>query len=89
MNIEKLTQRAQEAIASAQETAIRRHHQQVDGEHLHFALITQEDGLIPRLLGIMSRRMLRLRSRVLSYGEKCLKAAPSLLTPMRKGLHSG
>lgn len=53
MNIEKLTQRAQEAIASAQETAIRRYHQQVDGEHLHYALITQEDGLIPRLLGIM------------------------------------
>lgn len=53
MNIEKFTQRAQEAIAAAQEVAIRHHHQQVDGEHLHFALLTQEDGLIPRLLSIM------------------------------------
>jgi ATP-dependent Clp protease ATP-binding subunit ClpB len=53
MNIEKFTQRAQEAIAASQETAIRYHHQQVDGEHLHYALLSQEDGLIPRLLGIM------------------------------------
>ncbi|MEL4106601.1 ATP-dependent chaperone ClpB [Oscillospiraceae bacterium WX1] len=53
MTIEKFTQRAQEAIAAAQETALRRNHQQVDGEHLHFALLTQTDGLIPRLLGIM------------------------------------
>jgi ATP-dependent Clp protease ATP-binding subunit ClpB len=54
MNIEKFTQRAQEAIAGAQEVALRRSHQQVDGEHLHYALLTQQDGLIPRLLGIMN-----------------------------------
>ena len=53
MNLEKFTQRAQEAILAAQETAVRHHHQQVDGEHLHDALLRQEDGLIPRLLGIM------------------------------------
>ncbi len=53
MNIEKFTQRAQEAIAAAQAEALRHQHQQVDGEHLHFALVSQEDGLIPRLLGIM------------------------------------
>ena len=53
MNIEKFTQRAQEAIAAAQSEALRHNHQQVDGEHLHFALVSQEDGLIPRLLGIM------------------------------------
>jgi ATP-dependent Clp protease ATP-binding subunit ClpB len=50
MNIENFTQRAKDAISSAQETAIRYQHQQVDGEHLHYALITQENGLIPRLL---------------------------------------
>ena len=54
MNLEKFTQRAQEAIAAAQEAAIRRNHQQVDGEHLHYALVTQSDGLIPRLLRIMN-----------------------------------
>ena len=65
MNIEKFTQRAQEAIAASQEAAIRHHHQQVDGEHLHFALLTQEDGLIPRLLGIMGvdRSMLKPTSK--------------------------
>ncbi len=48
MNLEKFTQRAQEAIASAQEAALRFHHQQVDGEHLPYALLTPSDGLIPR-----------------------------------------
>jgi ATP-dependent Clp protease ATP-binding subunit ClpB len=54
MSIDKFTQRAQEAIAAAQEAAIRRSHQQIEGEHLHYALVTQNDGLIPRLLGIMN-----------------------------------
>ncbi len=53
MTLDKFTQRAQEAISSAQEAALRRHHQQVDAEHLHLALLTQEGGLIPRLVGIM------------------------------------
>jgi len=53
MNLDKFTERAREAISSAQEAALRYHHQQVDGEHLHYALVTQADGLIPRLLGIM------------------------------------
>jgi len=54
MNPEKYTQRAREAIQAAQEAAIRRNHQQVDGEHLHYALVTQEEGLISRLLGLMN-----------------------------------
>ncbi|MDQ7033180.1 MAG: ATP-dependent chaperone ClpB [Desulfonauticus sp.] len=50
MNINKFTQKSQEAIANAQSEAIRFGHQQVDAEHLFLALLTQEDGLIPRLL---------------------------------------
>lgn len=50
MNLEKYTEKAQEAIVGAQQWAIRLDHQQVDGEHLAMALVDQEDGLIPRLL---------------------------------------
>ncbi|HHX77050.1 MAG TPA: AAA family ATPase, partial [Firmicutes bacterium] len=53
MNIEKFTEKAQSAIISAQDMAVKLGHQQIDGEHIHFALVTQEDGLIPKLLGYM------------------------------------
>jgi ATP-dependent Clp protease ATP-binding subunit ClpB len=62
MDMDKFTDKAQEAIGTAQETALRLNHQQVDGEHLHMALLTQEDGLIPRLisfLGISSELMVK------------------------------
>lgn len=53
MDMDKFTDKAQEAIGIAQETALRMNHQQVDGEHLHLALLTQEEGLIPRLISFM------------------------------------
>jgi ATP-dependent Clp protease ATP-binding subunit ClpB len=53
MDMDKLTEKAQEALGTAQEIALRMKHQQVDGEHMHLALLMQEEGLIPRLLGFM------------------------------------
>ena len=50
MNLERYTEKAQQAIVLAQEWAIRLDQQQVDGEHLALALVEQEEGLIPRLL---------------------------------------
>ena len=50
MDMDKFTDKAQEALGNAQEIALRMNHQQVDGEHLHMALLTQENGLIPRLI---------------------------------------
>lgn len=50
MNFEKFTDKAQEAVVQAQQLAIKLDHQQVDAEHLHMALIDQEDGLIPKLV---------------------------------------
>jgi ATP-dependent Clp protease ATP-binding subunit ClpB len=84
MNIDKFTQRAQEAIASSQEAAIRHQHQQVDGEHLHFALLTQEDGLIPRLLGIMGVDKSRLEAEL----ESELGKIPSVTGSNSDGLYA-
>ena len=53
MNIEKYTQNAQGAIIDCQNIAVEEGHQQVDGEHLHLALLMQKDGLIPKLLKFM------------------------------------
>jgi len=50
MNLDKFTLKSQEAIAQAQSIAVEYGHQQVDGEHLLKALVTQSEGLFPRLL---------------------------------------
>ena len=50
MNIEKLTQKSQQALQAAQTIASARHHVELDGEHLLLALLEQPEGLVPRLL---------------------------------------
>jgi ATP-dependent Clp protease ATP-binding subunit ClpB len=53
MDLNKLTQKSQEAVQSAQTKALRYGHVEVDGEHLLLALLEQPEGLIPRLLSRM------------------------------------
>ncbi len=50
MNIEKFTQKSQEALRQAQELALSRSQQQVDVFHLLLVLVSQKDSLVPRLL---------------------------------------
>jgi ATP-dependent Clp protease ATP-binding subunit ClpB len=45
-----LTQKTQEALHDAQTRALRDGHTEIDAEHLLLALLTQPDGLVPRLL---------------------------------------
>ncbi len=49
MDLNKFTERATAALTTAQEEATRLGNQAVDVEHLFYALVTQEGGLIPRL----------------------------------------
>ena len=53
MNMDKYTQNAQAAVAESQGIAAEFGQQQVDGEHLHLALLRQEEGLVPKLLTYM------------------------------------
>ena len=50
MDLNKFTEKSQEALSNAQDLAIRLTHQAVDAEHLLLALCVQEGGLLPRLL---------------------------------------
>ncbi|MEE8138415.1 MAG: ATP-dependent chaperone ClpB [Thermoanaerobaculia bacterium] len=50
MDMNKLTQKSQEALNAAQARAVEFGHQQVDREHVLLALLAQPDGLVPRLL---------------------------------------
>jgi ATP-dependent Clp protease ATP-binding subunit ClpB len=50
MDLNRLTQKSQDALSEAQNRAVTMGHTEVDGEHLLWALLTQEGGLVPRLL---------------------------------------
>jgi ATP-dependent Clp protease ATP-binding subunit ClpB len=51
MQIDKLTVKAREALASSREIAIAKHHAEVGAEDLLLALLDQQDGVVPRILG--------------------------------------
>jgi ATP-dependent Clp protease ATP-binding subunit ClpB len=53
MDLNKLTQKSQEAVQAAQTKALRYGHVEVDSEHLLLALLEQADGLVPRLFARM------------------------------------
>ena len=50
MDMNKLTQKAQQSVQAAREVSVRFGHQEVDVEHLLLALLLQEDGLVPQIL---------------------------------------
>jgi ATP-dependent Clp protease ATP-binding subunit ClpB len=50
LDLNRLTQKSQEALHDAQTKALRFGHTEVDGEHLLLALLDQPEGLVPRLL---------------------------------------
>jgi ATP-dependent Clp protease ATP-binding subunit ClpB len=50
MDLNKFTQKSQEAISEAQNIAVRFSNQQIEVEHLALALVEQEEGLVARLL---------------------------------------
>ena len=50
-NLNKLTEKAQEALVAAQHLAEERHHTQLEPEHLLYTLTKQENGVVPAVLG--------------------------------------
>ncbi|MBQ9342076.1 MAG: ATP-dependent chaperone ClpB [Lachnospiraceae bacterium] len=50
MNIQKFTQKSIEAINECERLAYEYGNQQIDEEHLLYALLTQEEGIIPKLI---------------------------------------
>ncbi|MEB3101868.1 ATP-dependent chaperone ClpB [Ferviditalea candida] len=50
MDMNRLTQKSQEALLAAQSLAVSLHHQEIDAEHLLKALLEQKDGIAARLL---------------------------------------
>ena len=64
MDMNRLTQKSQEALHDAQTKALRLGHTEVDGEHLLLALLDQPEGLVPRLLERLGADPDALRARL-------------------------
>jgi len=64
MDLNRLTQKSQEAFADAQSKAVTYGHVEVDGEHLLWALLDQPEGLVPRLLQRMDIRPEQLKKEI-------------------------
>ncbi len=50
----RFTTKAQEALAKAQGIMLQHNHNQLDTEHIMLALLRQQDGLVPQMLGTLS-----------------------------------
>ncbi len=50
MNLNRFTEKAQEALLQAQSLAAEHSHGQIDGEHLLLALLRQSDGVVPLIV---------------------------------------
>jgi ATP-dependent Clp protease ATP-binding subunit ClpB len=77
MNMEKLTNRSREALMAAHNDAVERGQQEIKPLHLLYALLTQEDGLVPSLL----KRMGVDKNTVQSEAESALASLPSVSGP--------
>ena len=75
MNIEKYTQKMQGAILDAQSIANSYGHQQLEIAHVHYAIISDSDGLIPKLLEAMNVDVKSLKADLKSDLEKLPKVS--------------
>ena len=77
MDLNKFTEQATAAIGSAQEEAVRLGNQAVDVEHLFYALLHQENGLIPRLFERLKIPLDLLRSKTQAALDRLPKVTGS------------
>src|SRR2546427_2966688 len=77
MDLNRLTQKSQQAVQEAQSKALRYGHVEIDGENLLLALLEQQDGLLPRLLARMEVPVASLQGAL----EQSLERRPRVSGP--------
>jgi ATP-dependent Clp protease ATP-binding subunit ClpB len=81
MDFNRLTEKVQESIRSAQSLALRNGNQQIEVEHLALALLDQEGGLAPSILNKAEIRTDTFRRRLEQEIEKLPKVAGASAGP--------
>jgi ATP-dependent Clp protease ATP-binding subunit ClpB len=88
MNINKYTEKAQEAIAAAQQLADREGHPEITPEHLLLTLVEQREGIVPEIVRKMHADPAALAATVRAELQKLPSAQggsqPSLSARLRK-----
>ncbi|NLF64020.1 MAG: ATP-dependent chaperone ClpB [Chloroflexi bacterium] len=82
MNLNKYTQKAQEAVINAQTLAEENNHSQIEPVHLLAALLRQEDGVVPQIVKRLGVELGSLLSRV----EETLQRMPRVTGGAQPGL---
>jgi ATP-dependent Clp protease ATP-binding subunit ClpB len=82
MNINKYTEKAREAVASAIELAQQANNPQLEPEHLLVALVEQRDGIVPELL----RKMNGDPAAIARSGRELLKKLPQAYGGAQPGM---
>ncbi len=85
MDFNKLTQKSQQALQTAQQYAVERGHQGVDTEHMVLALAEQPEGLVPRLFDKLGRPA----DVVAAEFKRELDRRPSVSGPGTSGIEPG
>lgn len=66
MNINRFTTKSQEAVRNAQEIALSRNNPQMDVAHLLYALLLQEDSIVPVIFGKLQIDIERIKGGILN-----------------------
>jgi ATP-dependent Clp protease ATP-binding subunit ClpB len=87
MNVNKLTEKAREAVLAAQELAESLQHSQVEPEHLLVTLLEQEGGVVPEVVRRLGRdpRLLAAEARRAVQALPRLHAAAQVYVSSRLG----
>ncbi len=82
MNINKYTEKAQEALLAAQQLAEQMSHAQIEPEHLLVALVEQREGIVPEVL----RKMAADPAQIAQSARELLSRIPSAYGGSQPGL---
>jgi ATP-dependent Clp protease ATP-binding subunit ClpB len=77
MDMNAFTKKSLEAIKQAEMTAAQHQHQQIEADHLMLALLTQEGGLVPRIMSRLNKPVNEMVSTI----EKEIDKRPSVSGP--------
>jgi ATP-dependent Clp protease ATP-binding subunit ClpB len=88
MNLNKLTEKAREALLNAQEIATEQNHSEISPEHLLLALLQQPEGLVASLLRGLDVHPAALAGQARAYLERLAKvyggSTPTLSPDLRR-----
>jgi len=81
MNIQRFTEKAQEALAQAQDLAAERGNTQVEEEHLLMALLDQQDGVAAAILGKLEIPPAKVKGQDVTLLDRLAKAYGGAVQP--------